>query len=104
MVLHVDVHPLNSAFDSSKINGSSFNVKGQQIDANKLQRYLSSSGFFGSYYRKYDFMYFHALILFDNIYLFLLNLAPTQADIGQNVARFVPFWARQRNGKSRAGD
>ena len=56
------------AFDSSKINGSSFNVKDQQIDASKLQRYLSSSGFFGSYYRKYDFMYFHALILFDNIY------------------------------------
>ena len=68
MVLHVDVHPLNFAFDSSKINGSSFNVKDQQIDANKLQGYLSSSGFFGSYYRKYDFMYFHALILFDNIY------------------------------------
>ena len=87
MVLHVHVHPLNFAFDSSKINGSSFNVKDQQIDANKLQGYLSSSGFFGSCYCKYDFLYFHALIL----YLFLLNLAPTQADIGQNVARFVPF-------------
>ena len=68
MVLHVDVHPLNFVFDSSKINGSSFNVKDQQIDANKLQGYLLSSGFFGSYYRKYDFMYFHASILFDNIY------------------------------------
>ena len=37
-------------------------------------------------------------------YLFLLNLVPTQADIGKNVARFVPFWTRQRNGKSRGGD
>ena len=33
-------------------------VKDQQIDANKLQGYLSTSGFFGSYYRKYDVMYF----------------------------------------------
>ena len=67
MVLHVHIHPLNFAFDSSKINDYAFActllkihyyVKDQQIDANKLQGYLSTSGFFGSYHRKYDFMYF----------------------------------------------
>ena len=79
MVLHVHVHPLNCAFDSSKINGYAFTctllkmhfyVKDQQIDANKLQGYLSSSGFFESCYRKYDFMYFmhwFGLIIFISV-------------------------------------
>ena len=76
-------------------------VHDQQIDANQLREYLKSPGFFGSCYRKYVF---HALTLFDNILIFLLILAPTQADIGKNVARFVVFCTRQRNGKSRGGD
>ena len=69
MILHVHVHPLYFASDSSKINGyvhlhistllkMHYYVKDQQIDAIKLHKYLTRSGFSGIYNRKYDFMYF----------------------------------------------
>ena len=38
------------------------------------------------------------MILFDNIY-FCWILPPHKHDTGKNVARFVPFWARQEMGK-----